>query len=92
MIIIIYYNFKCGIFCNILVMICEVGVEFVVIEYFKMLLFCEILIELIGKMGILVCDVFCQKGIFYDEFGFGDDKWSDDQFIDFMMKYFIFIN
>ncbi|WP_321502292.1 arsenate reductase (glutaredoxin) [Breoghania sp.] len=88
----IYHNPKCGTSRNVLAMIRESGVEPEVIEYLKTPPSREKLVELIAAMDIPVRDVLRQKGTPYDELGLGDDKWSDDELIDFMMAHPILIN
>lgn len=92
MTITIYHNPKCGTSRNTLAMIREAGIEPEVIEYLKTPPSRDTLVHLIGKMGIPVRDVLRQKGTPYDELGLGEDKWSDDQLIDFMMEHPILIN
>ncbi|WP_420333286.1 arsenate reductase (glutaredoxin) [Roseibium sp.] len=92
MTITIYHNPKCGTSRNTLAMIREAGVEPEVIEYLKTPPSREKLVELISQMDISVRDLLRQKGTPYDELGLGEDKWSDDQLIDFMMEHPILIN
>ncbi|WP_321339148.1 arsenate reductase (glutaredoxin) [Breoghania sp.] len=88
----IYHNPKCGTSRNVLAMIRESGEEPEVIEYLKTPPSRERLVELIAAMGIPARDVLRQKGTPYDELGLGEDKWSDDELIDFMMEHPILIN
>lgn len=88
----IYHNPKCGTSRNTLEMIRKSGVEPTVIEYLKTPPTREELVALIGRMDISVRDVLRQKGTPYDELGLGEDTWSDDQLIDFMMEHPILIN
>lgn len=92
MTITIYHNPKCGTSRNTLAMIREAGVEPEVIEYLKTPPSRERLVDLISKMEIPVRDLLRQKGTPYDELGLGEDKWTDDQLIDFMMEHPILIN
>lgn len=92
MTITIYHNPKCGTSRNTLAMIREAGVEPEVIEYLKTPPSRAKLVELISQMDISVRDLLRQKGTPYDELGLGEDKWSDDQLIDFMMEHPILIN
>lgn len=92
MTITIYHNPKCGTSRNTLAMISEAGVEPEVIEYLKTPPSREKLVDLISKMEISVRDLLRQKGTPYDDLGLGEDKWSDDQLIDFMMEHPILIN
>lgn len=92
MTITIYHNPKCGTSRNTLAMIREAGVEPEVIEYLKTPPSREKLVDLISKMEISVRDLLRQKGTPYDDLGLGEDKWSEDQLIDFMMEHPILIN
>jgi len=92
MTITIYHNPKCGTSRNTLEMIRKAGVEPTVIEYLKTPPGREELVNLIKRMGLPVRDVLRQKGTPYDDLGLGEDKWSDDELIDFMMEHPILIN
>jgi len=92
MTITIYHNPKCGTSRNTLEMIRKSGVEPTVIEYLKTPPSREELVSLIKRMGVPVRDVLRQKGTPYEELGLGEDKWSDDELIDFMMEHPILIN
>ncbi|MBD1547469.1 arsenate reductase (glutaredoxin) [Roseibium aggregatum] len=88
----IYHNPKCGTSRNTLEMIRKAGVEPTVIEYLKTPPSRDELVGLIKRMGLPVRDVLRQKGTPYDELGLAEDKWSDDELIDFMMEHPILIN
>ncbi|EKF42021.1 arsenate reductase (glutaredoxin) [Nitratireductor indicus] len=88
----IYHNPKCGTSRNALAMLREAGEDPEVIEYLKTPPSREKLVSLIGAMGITPRDLLRQKGTPYDELGLGEDKWSDDQLIDFMLQHPILIN
>jgi arsenate reductase len=92
MTITIYHNPKCGTSRNTLEMIRKSGEEPNVIEYLKTPPTRDELVDLIGRMRISVRDLLRQKGTPYDELGLGDDKWSDDELIDFMVEHPILIN
>ncbi len=92
MTITIYHNPNCGTSRNTLDMIRKSGEEPVVIEYLKTPPSREELADLIERMGISVRDLLRQKGTPYDELGLGEDTWSDDQLLDFMMEHPILIN
>jgi arsenate reductase len=66
--------------------------EPVVIEYLKYPPTRDRLIELVKAMNIPVRKLLREKGTPYAELGLGDPKWSDDQLLDFMLKYPILIN
>ena len=88
----IYHNPKCGTSRNTLEMIRKSGIEPEVIEYLKTPPSREELVDLIKRIGLPVRDILRQKGTPYDELGLGEDKWTDDQLIDFMMEHPILIN
>ena len=88
----IYHNPKCGTSRNTLEMIRKSGVEPQVIEYLKTPPSREELVDLIARMGLPVRDILRQKGTPYDDLGLGEDKWTDEQLIDFMMEHPILIN
>lgn len=92
MTITIYHNPKCGTSRNVLALIRNTGEAPDIIEYLKDPPSRNRLVELIAAMGIPVRDVLRQKGTPYDELNLGDDKWTDDQLIDFMIEHPILIN
>ncbi|WP_299473455.1 arsenate reductase (glutaredoxin) [uncultured Roseibium sp.] len=92
MTITIYHNPKCGTSRNTLAMIREAGVEPDVVEYLKTPPSRERLVELISLMDISVRDLLRQKGTPYDELQLAEDKWTDNELIDFMMEHPILIN
>lgn len=92
MTITIYHNPKCGTSRNTLEMIRKSGIEPQIIEYLKTPPSRKELLELIAQMGIPVRDLIRQKGTPYDELGLSNDKWTDDQLVDFLMEHPILIN
>ena len=92
MTITIYHNPQCGTSRNTLEMIRMAGVDPVVIEYLKTPPSRDELVDLIERMGIPVRNLLRQKWTPFDELGLGDEKWTDDQLIDFMMEHPILIN
>ncbi len=88
----IYHNPACGTSRNTLAMIRQSGAEPEVIEYLETPPSREKLVELIGAMDMSPRALLRQKGTPYDELGLGNDKWSDDELIDFMMAHPILIN
>jgi arsenate reductase len=73
-------------------MIRQSGEEPIIIEYVKHPPSRERLIELIKAMEMSPRELLRQKGTPYDELGLGDDRWTDAELIDFMMRYPILIN
>jgi arsenate reductase len=88
----IYHNPDCGTSRNTLNMIRQSGTEPEVIEYLKDPPSRARLLELIEAMKIPVRGLLREKDTPYAELGLGDPKWSDDQLLDFMLKYPILIN
>jgi arsenate reductase len=88
----IYHNPHCGTSRNTLAMIRQSGVEPVIIEYLKKPPTRERLIELIVAMGIPTRALLRQKGTPYAELGLGENKWSDNDLVDFMLVHPILIN
>ena len=62
------------------------------IEYLKTPPGREKLVSLIAAMGVSPRAILRQKGTPYDELGLGEDKWSDDELIDFMVAHPILMN
>lgn len=92
MTITIYHNPACGTSRNTLAMIRQSGEEPVVVEYLKNPPTRDRLVQLIAAMEIPVHDLLRQKGTPYDELGLGDQKWTEDELIDFMLAHPILIN
>jgi arsenate reductase len=88
----IYHNPSCATSRNVLAMIRQSGEEPVIIQYLKTPPTRAKLLELIDAMGIPARALLRQKGTPYDELGLGDPKRTDDELIDFMLKYPILIN
>lgn len=92
MTITIYHNPKCGTSRNTLEMIRNSGVDPEIVEYLKTPPSRDELVGLIARMGIPVRALLRQKGTPYDDLGLGEEKWTDDELIDFMMEHPILIN
>jgi arsenate reductase len=88
----IYHNPDCGTSRNTLAMIRQSGAEPVIIEYLKKPPSRERLIELIVAIGIPTRALLRQKGTPYAELGLGENKWSDNDLVDFMLVHPILIN
>ncbi|HUG60556.1 MAG TPA: arsenate reductase (glutaredoxin) [Methylomirabilota bacterium] len=88
----IYHNPACGTSRNTLAMIRAAGEEPTVVEYLKTPPDRATLVDLIGRMDGSVRAVLRRKGTPYDELGLDDPKWTDDELIDFMLRYPILIN
>ncbi|MBA4784622.1 MAG: arsenate reductase (glutaredoxin) [Rhizobiales bacterium] len=90
--IIIYHNPDCGTSRNTLAMIRNAGLEPHVVEYLKTPPSRELLIQLIGRMGISVRALLREKGTPFAELGLQDQTLTDDQLLDAMMEHPILIN
>ena len=92
MTITIYHNPKCGTSRNTLAMIEKSGAELEVIDYQKNPPGRAKLVELITATGLSVRDILRKKGTPYDDLDLGNEKWSDDELIDFMVEHPILMN
>ncbi len=92
MTITIYHNPACGTSRNTLAMIRQSGEEPEVIEYLKTPPSRDRLVELIAEMGITPRDLLREKGTPYGELALAEDRWSNDELLDFMMAHPILIN
>jgi arsenate reductase (glutaredoxin) len=88
----IYHNPACGTSRNTLAMIRQSGAEPRVVEYLKTPPSRQELAKLIRAMGIGPRALLREKGTPYKELGLDEDKWSDDELIDFMIAHPILIN
>jgi arsenate reductase len=88
----IFHNPKCGTSRNTLALIRNSGVEPEVVLYLETPPSKEQFKKLISDMSIPVRDVLRQKGTPYDELDLGNEKWSDEELLDFMMAHPILIN
>jgi len=88
----IYHNPACGTSRNVLGLIRNSGEEPAIIEYLKTPPDPETLKSLISAMGVPARDVLRQKGTPYDDLKLVDSKWTEEQLIDFMLKYPVLIN
>ena len=92
MTITIYHNPACGTSRNTLAMIRQSGEEPEVIEYLKTPPTRDRLVELLAVMGITARDLLRKKDTPYEALGLGEDRWSEDELVDFMMEHPILIN
>ena len=88
----IFHNPDCGTSRNTLALIRNSGVEPEVVLYMETPPSKEQLKKLISDMSSPVRDVLRQKGTPYEELDLGNEKWSDDALLDFMMAHPILIN
>lgn len=88
----IYHNPACGTSRNTLAIIRQSGEEPRVIEYLKNPPSRDELVELLAAMRVRPRAILREKGTRYGELGLANDKWTDDELIDFMMQHPILIN
>ncbi len=92
MTITIFHNPACGTSRNTLAMIRNSGVEPTVVEYLKTPPTKARLQELLAAMGTGPRALLREKGTPYAELDLGNDKWTDDELLDFMLTHPILIN
>jgi arsenate reductase len=88
----IYHNPACGTSRNTLELIRNSGVEPTVILYLETPPARAELVTLIADMGICVRALLRKNVEPYEQLGLAEDKWSDDELIDFMLQHPILIN
>ncbi|MBZ7849192.1 glutaredoxin-dependent arsenate reductase [Klebsiella pneumoniae] len=88
----IYHNPACGTSRNTLELIRNSGVEPTVILYLETPPARAELVRLIADMGISVRALLRKNVEPYEQLGLAEDKWSDDELIDFMLQRPILIN
>lgn len=88
----IYHNPDCGTSRNTLEMIRRSGETPVVIEYLKTPPSRERLVQLLKAMGMTPRQLLREKGTPDQELGLDRIGLTDDQLIDFMLRYPILIN
>lgn len=88
----IYHNPACGTSRNTLAMIRNAGIEPCVIEYLEMPPDRVTLVRLIHDAGLSVRAALREKCEPFERLGLSDDKWSDDELLDFMDQHPILIN
>jgi arsenate reductase len=92
MTITIFHNPACGTSRNTLAMIRNSGVEPTVIEYLKTPPSKARLQELLAAMGTGPRPLLREKGTPYAELDLANEKWTDDELLDFMLAHPILIN
>jgi len=90
--IIIYHNPACGTSRNTLEMIRNSGTEPTVIHYLENPPSRDELVNLIAAMGITVRALLRKNVEPYEVLGLAEDKFTDEQLIDFMLQHPILIN
>jgi arsenate reductase len=92
MTITIFHNPACGTSRNTLAMIRNSGVEPTVVEYLKTPPTKARLRELLAAMGTGPRELLREKGTPYAELDLANEKWTDDELLDFMLTHPILIN
>lgn len=88
----IYHNPDCGTSRNTLALIRNAGVEPVVIEYLQHPPGRQQLATMIRDAGLTVRQALREKGTPYAELGLANEKLTDDDLLDAMLKHPILIN
>nr|WP_318380408.1 glutaredoxin-dependent arsenate reductase [uncultured Enterobacter sp.] len=88
----IYHNPACGTSRNTLEMIRNSGHEPDIIYYLDTPPSHDELVKLIGDMGISVRALLRKNVAPYEQLGLADDRFSDEQLIDFMLQHPVLIN
>ena len=88
----IYHNPACGTSRNTLEMIRNSGNEPAVIHYLENPPSRDELVKFIADMGISVRALLRKNVEPYEELGLAEDKFTDDELIDFMLQHPILIN
>ncbi len=92
MTITIFHNPACGTSRNTLAMIRNSGVEPTVIEYLQTPPTKARLQELLAAMGTGPRPLLREKGTAYVELDLANEKWTDDELLNFMLAHPILIN
>jgi len=88
----IYHNPKCGTSRNTLGLIRNAGIEPTVVEYLDHPPAREQLAAMIKAAGLTVREAMRQKGTPYAELGLENEKLTDGELLDAMMRHPILIN
>jgi arsenate reductase len=88
----IYHNPACGTSRNTLALIRHAGIEPLVIEYLQTPPSKDELTQLISQAGLTVRDAIRKNVDPYKDLDLEQDRWTDEQLIDFMIQYPILIN
>ncbi|CAI9395313.1 MULTISPECIES: glutaredoxin-dependent arsenate reductase [Enterobacteriaceae] len=88
----IYHNPACGTSRNTLEMIRNSGTEPTVIHYLETPPSRDELVKLIANMGIMVRDLLRKNVEPFEALGLAEDRFTDEQLIDFMLQHPVLIN
>ncbi|HQT39646.1 MAG TPA: arsenate reductase (glutaredoxin) [Acidocella sp.] len=90
--VVIYFNPKCGTARNVLAMICNAGIEPLVIEYLKTPPSREVLRQLTARAGVTIRDWLREKDTPYAELGLDNPALSDNELLDAIEQHPILLN
>ena len=90
--VVIYHNPACGTSRNTLALIRNAGVEPHVIEYLKTPPSSELLIRLVGRMGVPLRSILREKGTPYADLGLDRPTLTDADLLDVIAAHPILIN
>ena len=90
--VVIYHNPQCGTSRHTLALIRNAGVEPHVVEYLKTPPSRELLLRLVGRMGVPLRSILREKGTPYAELDLGRASLSDSDLLDAIANYPILIN
>ncbi len=88
----IYHNPRCSKSRQALELLRDKGIEPKVVEYLKAPPSRDELAEIVKATGEPVRALLRKQGSPYDELDLDDEKWSDDQLLDFMAEYPALLN
>lgn len=88
----IYHNPACGTSRNTLALIRHAGIEPIVIEYLQTPPSKDELTQLISQAGLTIRDAIRKNVDPYKDLDLEQDRWTNEQLIDFMIQYPILIN
>lgn len=88
----IYHNPRCSKSRQALDLLREKGIEPEVVEYLKTPPSRAELARIVKATGEPVRALLRKQGSPYDELGLDDDKWTDDQLLDFMAQHPALLN
>lgn len=88
----IFHNPACGTSRNTLGLIRNAGIEPAIVEYLSNPPTREQLVSMIAAAGLTVREALRQKGTPYAELGLDNEKLTDDELLDAMLRHPILIN
>lgn len=88
----IYHNPKCSTSRKVLEQLRQSGIEPTVIDYLKTPPTRAELAQLLAHSGLSARDILRSKEPMYAELDLGNDKWRDDELLDFIAVHPILLN